>query len=32
VGAGNGPVQAYLDIDGIIALAKQYEVDAIHPG
>src|SRR5438477_12156 len=32
VGAGKGPVQAYLDIDGIIALAKQYEVDAIHPG
>src|SRR5256886_17084361 len=32
VGIGKGPVQAYLDIDGIIALAKQYEVDAIHPG
>ena len=32
VGSGKGPVQAYLDIDGIIALAKQYEVDAIHPG
>src|SRR4051794_11552518 len=32
VGAGKGPVQAYLDIDGIIAVAKQYGVDAIHPG
>src|SRR5947207_14494690 len=32
VGIGKGPVQAYLDIDGIIALAKQYDVDAIHPG
>jgi len=32
VGSGKGPVQAYLDIEGIIALAKQYEVDAIHPG
>ena len=32
VGIGKGPVQAYLDIDGIIALAKECEVDAIHPG
>ena len=32
VGAGKGPVQAYLDIAGIIALAKDKEVDAIHPG
>ena len=32
VGAGKGPVQAYLDIDGIIALAKEHDVDAIHPG
>src|SRR5207253_5128371 len=32
VGAGKGPVQAYLDISGIIALAKDKEVDAIHPG
>src|SRR2546430_16406426 len=27
-----GPVQAYLDVDGIIALAKEKEVDLIHPG
>jgi pyruvate carboxylase len=32
VGAGKGPVEAYLDIPGIIALAKEKEVDAIHPG
>ena len=32
VGAGKGPVEAYLDIAGIVALAKEQEVDAIHPG
>ena len=32
VGAGKGPVEAYLDIAGIIALAKAKNVDAIHPG
>jgi len=32
VGAGKGPVEAYLDIAGIISLAKEKEVDAIHPG
>ena len=32
VGAGKGPVEAYLDVAGIIALAKEKEVDAIHPG
>ena len=32
VGVGKGPVQAYLDIPGIIATAKEHEVDAIHPG
>jgi pyruvate carboxylase len=32
IGAGKGPVEAYLDIPGIIALAKEHEVDAIHPG
>jgi pyruvate carboxylase len=27
-----GPVGAYLDIEGIVALAVEKEVDAIHPG
>jgi pyruvate carboxylase len=32
IGSGKGPVEAYLDIPGIVALAKEKEVDAIHPG
>ena len=32
IGAGKGPVEAYLDISGIIAIAKEHQVDAIHPG
>src|SRR6202048_5578334 len=32
IGEGLGPVQAYLDVNGIVALAKEKEVDAIHPG
>src|SRR5256712_10090541 len=32
VGDGMGPVQAYLDVDGLVALAKEKGVDAIHPG
>jgi pyruvate carboxylase len=32
VGAGKGPVEAYLDIAGIVALAQEKNVDAIHPG
>lgn len=32
VGQGKGPVAAYLDIEGIVALARQKQVDAIHPG
>jgi pyruvate carboxylase len=32
IGAGKGPVEAYLDIAGIVALAKAKNVDAIHPG
>ncbi len=32
IGEGKGPVEAYLDVDGIIALAKEKSVDAIHPG
>ena len=32
VGAGKGPVEAYLDYQGIVALAAEKGVDAIHPG
>ncbi|HEX3869572.1 MAG TPA: pyruvate carboxylase, partial [Pirellulales bacterium] len=32
VGKAGEPIRAYLDIDGIIAVAKAHEVDAIHPG
>src|ERR1700690_1961073 len=32
VGQGKGPVAAYLDVDGIVALAGEKGVDAIHPG
>jgi len=32
IGQGKGPVQAYLDVDAIVALAREKEVDAIHPG
>jgi pyruvate carboxylase len=32
IGAGKGPVEAYLDIPGIVALAREKHADAIHPG
>jgi pyruvate carboxylase len=32
VGKGKKPIDAYLDIEGIIDIAKKNEVDAIHPG
>jgi pyruvate carboxylase len=32
VGAGKGPVDAYLDIEDILRIAKEHDVDAIHPG
>ena len=32
VGSDKGPIQSYLDIDSIIKIAKDAEVDAIHPG
>src|ERR1700732_472315 len=32
IGEGKGPVQAYLEVEGIVALAKEKGVDAIHPG
>ncbi|WP_407708390.1 pyruvate carboxylase [Bacillus altitudinis] len=32
VGEGKKPIDAYLDIEGIIEIAKRNDVDAIHPG
>ena len=32
IGRGSSPLGAYLDIEGIIRLALEKEVDAIHPG
>lgn len=32
IGDNNEPLRPYLDIKGIIALAKSKDVDAIHPG
>ncbi|MGD0813062.1 MAG: pyruvate carboxylase [Verrucomicrobiota bacterium] len=32
VGEDRGPVGAYLDIPGIIALAREKQIDLIHPG
>jgi pyruvate carboxylase len=32
VGRDKGPVEAYLDIDDILRIAREARVDAIHPG
>src|SRR2546421_411674 len=32
VGAGRGPVEAYLDIAGILAIGREARVDEMHPG
>lgn len=32
VGAGKSPTEAYLDIEDIMRVAKEHDVDAIHPG
>src|SRR5579862_5026022 len=32
IGEDKGPVAAYLDIDGIVTMAKEKGVEAIHPG
>ncbi len=32
IGEDKGPIEAYLDIEGIIDLAKKVGIDAIHPG
>lgn len=32
VGEGKKPIDAYLDIEDILRIAKEHDVDAIHPG
>ena len=32
IGQGGEPIRTYLDVDAILDVAKQYAVDAIHPG
>ena len=32
VGAGRGPVEAYLNIEDVLRIARDAKVDAIHPG
>jgi pyruvate carboxylase len=32
IGKSGEPIRAYLDIAGIIALAKQHDIDGVHPG
>jgi pyruvate carboxylase len=32
VGRPGEPIRSYLDIEGIVAIAKEHGVDAIHPG
>ena len=32
VGEGKSPTDAYLDIEGILQIAKEHDVEAIHPG
>lgn len=32
IGEGKSPTDAYLDIEGIMKIAKEHDVDAIHPG
>src|ERR1700720_2905949 len=32
VGAGRTPIEAYLDLNDVLRIARQARVDAIHPG
>ena len=32
IGKPGEPIRSYLDIPGIVAICKRYEIDAVHPG
>jgi len=32
IGEAGEPLRSYLDVDAVIKIAKQYNIDAIHPG
>src|SRR5215203_1415465 len=32
IGKPGEPIRSYLDVPGIVALAREHEVDGIHPG
>src|SRR5439155_19365600 len=32
IGKPGEPIRAYLDIDGLIALARERQIDMVHPG
>ena len=32
IGTPGEPIRSYLDVDGIIGLAREHDIDAIHPG
>src|SRR5216110_766739 len=32
IGKKGEPIRAYLDIPGLVALCKQFDIDAVHPG